>query len=54
MEKGKKKGSGIALGMIIGAGIGIVMDNIGAWMAIGLAFGAGLEAKWNADRSTNK
>lgn len=40
-----KKGNGIALGIIFGAALGIALENLGAWLAIGLAFGAGLEAK---------
>jgi hypothetical protein len=43
MEKLNKKGSGMAIGMLMGVAIGASTDNLGMWMAIGIAIGAGLE-----------
>lgn len=37
----------MAIGIAIGSIIGVVQDNIGAWIAIGLAYGAGLGSRWN-------
>lgn len=42
MRSSSTMAKGVALGMIFGCAIGIILDNIGAWIAIGLAFGAGL------------
>ncbi len=32
----------MAIGIAMGAAIGVALDNIGAWLAIGIAFGAGI------------
>ncbi len=41
--KGGRKwvGSGAGLGMLIGVVIGVLTDNVGLWLALGLVFGAG-------------
>ena len=40
-----KKGSGFAYGLIIGTVIGAITGNMGLWLALGVVFGAGFEAK---------
>lgn len=42
MKNKNKLGSGMVLGMAIGAIIGMALDNIGVWISIGLVFGAGI------------
>ncbi len=32
----------IAIGLVIGAGMGVAMDNIGAGMGVGIALGGGI------------
>lgn len=38
-------GTGAALGMVFGIVIGAATDNVGAWLAIGLALGAAFEGR---------
>ncbi len=40
-----KKGTGVALGLIFGTAIGVVTDNIGLWLSMGIVFGAAYDAK---------
>ena len=42
MKDKKKMALGMGIGIGIGAVIGVALDNIGTWIAIGLAFGAGI------------
>ncbi|WP_439151215.1 hypothetical protein [Winogradskyella sp.] len=41
MKKENQYTKGIGIGMLIGAVIGIVTDNIALWLSLGLVFGAG-------------
>lgn len=41
MKKDNHHTQGIGLGMLIGAVIGIVTDNIALWLSLGLVFGVG-------------
>lgn len=36
----------MAIGIVLGVAIGVALDNIGAWLAIGVALGAGLEHRF--------
>lgn len=36
----KKSSSYVGLGLVFGAVLGILLDNIGLWLALGLVFGA--------------
>lgn len=40
-----KKGSGVGLGLIFGTVLGIITDNLGLWLSMGIVFGAAYEAK---------
>ena len=40
------QGTGIAMGVAIGTGIGVALNNIGIGIAIGVAIGAGLDAAY--------
>ena len=40
-----KKGSGVAYGLIIGTVVGVLSDNIGLWLSMGIVFGAAYEAQ---------
>ena len=40
-----KKGSGVALGIIFGTVLGVVTDNLGLWLSMGIVFGAAYESK---------
>ena len=42
MNKEKKLGSGIAIGIVFGTVIGVLTDNIGLWLSVGIAIGAGV------------
>ena len=35
----------MALGIAVGSVIGMIVDNVGAWIPIGLALGAGIGAR---------
>lgn len=39
------KGRGMAIGLSIGAAIGVATDNFGLWLALGVVFGSAIEAK---------
>lgn len=53
MDSSSNMAKGVALGMIMGCAIGILLDNVGAWMAIGLAFGAGLGKRMDMKEKEN-
>ena len=40
MSKHKNTGRGVALGVIFGTLLGVLTDNIGLWLPIGIALGA--------------
>ena len=42
MKKEKKLASGIAIGLLFGAALGVLTKNIGLWLGVGIAIGAGL------------
>lgn len=42
VKKDNKLASGIGLGMIFGVAIGVATDNLGLWIGVGLALGAGI------------
>lgn len=39
----------MAIGIALGAMIGVLLDNIGVWLAIGIALGAGIESRLNRE-----
>ena len=41
-----KQGKHVALGIIFGTLLGVLTDNIGLWLSLGVAIGAGLERKF--------
>lgn len=45
MDKKLKRGQGMAIGIVLGTVIGVLLDNMGAWLAIGVALGAGIEGR---------
>lgn len=45
MTNKRKAGSGMAIGLIFGAAIGIAMNNLGLCLALGVVFGAGIEQR---------
>ncbi len=51
MKNKKKMGLAMSLGIAFGAILGYMVDNVGAWIAIGLALGAGI-GSW-LERSQN-
>jgi len=47
-EKNKSRvGEGMAIGVVLGAGIGAALDNLSTGIAVGVAIGAGIGAAWN-------
>jgi len=42
MEKERPLTSGLALGVAAGSVIGVLTDNIGLWIPVGIAIGAGI------------
>lgn len=42
MKDKKKMGQGIAFGIILGTLVGIMTDNLGLWLPVGIATGAGI------------
>ena len=42
MKKVNKMGQGMAMGIAFGTLVGVLTDNIGVWLCIGIAFGAGV------------
>ena len=40
MSKHKNTGRGVALGVVFGTLLGVLTDNIGLWLPIGIALGA--------------
>ena len=50
MNKNHKRGKGMAIGIVLGTIIGVLLDNMGAWLAIGVALGAGLESKMSRNK----
>ena len=42
MKKEKKLESGIAIGLLFGTALGVLTKNIGLWLGVGIAIGAGL------------
>ena len=44
----------IALGVAVGAVLGVLLDNIGLWLALGVAIGAGLAQKEKAKNKDEK
>jgi len=41
----RKKGSGIALGLILGTALGVATDNLGLWLSLGIVFGAAYDSQ---------
>ena len=42
MKKEKKLASGIAIGLLFGTVVGVLTKNIGLWLIVGIAIGAGV------------
>lgn len=42
MKKNNKLSRGIALSMSLGTVVGIITDNLGLWLGVGIAMGAGI------------
>ena len=42
MKKEKKLAFGVAIGIVFGTIIGVATDNIGLWLSLGIAIGAGV------------
>ena len=42
MKKEKKLASGIAIGLLFGTVVGVLTKNIGLWLGVGIAKGAGV------------
>ena len=42
MKKEKKLASGIANGLLFGTAVGVLTKNIGLWLSVGIAIGAGV------------
>lgn len=42
---------GMALGLVFGCAIGLILDNIGVWLAIGLVLGAGIGKRMDANEN---
>lgn len=38
----------MAIGLAMGVAIGVSTDNLGMWMAIGIAIGAGIDASYGS------
>ncbi|MGB0346400.1 MAG: hypothetical protein ACPGGA_02880 [Balneolaceae bacterium] len=49
-----KKGSGVALGLIVGTVLGVVTDNLGFWLSMGIVFGAAYETKLSKAETTEE
>jgi len=43
MKKEKNIGLGTAYGIAIGTAIGVLTDNLGLWISLGMAIGSGIE-----------
>ncbi len=54
MTKTFHKSSYLGIGIILGTLIGVVTDNIGLWLPIGLAIGAGLAETMTKNKPSNK
>ncbi|EAR11794.1 hypothetical protein PI23P_01280 [Polaribacter irgensii 23-P] len=52
-EKNTQKGRFIGLGLVFGTVVGVLTDNIGLWLSLGIVFGAALEMK-NKDLKNKK
>ena len=44
----------MALGIAIGSARGVALDNIGTWIAIGVALGAGIGSRLNQKKKNEK
>ena len=44
-RKNKQKGYYIGLGLISGTIVGVLTDNIGLWLSLGIVFGAAMETQ---------
>ena len=44
----------MVLGIAIGSAIGVALDNIGTWVAIALAFGAGIRGRLSQKKKNEK
>jgi hypothetical protein len=53
MKKDKKLASGMAIGMAAGTLVGFFTDNVGLWLCIGLAIGAGVGSSLMKKGSNN-
>jgi len=42
MKKEKKLASGIAIELLFGTAVGVLTKNIGLWLSLGIAIGAGV------------
>jgi hypothetical protein len=42
MKKEKKLASGIVIGLLFGTVVGVLTKNIGLWLSVGIAIGAGV------------
>lgn len=49
-EKVKTTGSGIAVGIGLGVAFGVALNNIGLWLAVGVALGAA----WDSQNKAKK
>ena len=44
-RKNKQKGYYIGLGLIAGTIVGVLIENIGLWLSLGIVFGAAIETQ---------
>lgn len=45
MKMKSKKGTGVALGIVFGTTLGVITDNLGLWLSMGIVFGAAYDAQ---------
>jgi hypothetical protein len=44
---------GVAFGLLLGVGIGLVLHNLALWAGIGLALGAAFGTVWNSRKESS-
>jgi hypothetical protein len=49
-----KKGNAIGLGLIFGTVLGVITDNLGLWLSLGIIFGAAYESKLSKAETTEE